>query len=403
MTLAAGRPYVAIPGPTVVPDRVLAAMHRPSPNIYEGELHEMYPGILRDLRAVVGSTTAHVAVYIANGHGAWEAVSSNVFSRGDKALSAITGHFGQTWAVSLRGLGIEVDALDFGRGRSIDPDQIGRALEQDTAHTIRAVLMTHTDTATTVRNDIAAVRAAIDRARHPALLLVDGIASVACEEIRFDQWDVDVLIGASQKGLMMPPGLSFVWFSDKAKDVSEKADLVTPYWNWRTRCFSPEFYRAFAGTAPAQQLYGLREALALITEEGVDAVVARHQTLARAVWAAVDAWGTGGGEIGLNVTDPAARSHAVTSIRIGNGGAARLRRWAEDNAGLTLGIGLGMALPTEPAHHDHLRLAHMGYVNAHMTLGALAVMQAGLLALDIPHGSGAIEQAAAVIADATRR
>jgi alanine-glyoxylate transaminase/serine-glyoxylate transaminase/serine-pyruvate transaminase len=402
MTLASGRPYVAIPGPTVVPDSVLAAMHRPSPNIYEGELHEMYPGILRDLRTIVGSKVAHVAVYIANGHGAWEAVSSNVFSRGDKALSAITGHFGQTWAASLRGMGIDVDTLDFGRGKPIDPAEIARALEQDTAHAIRAVLMTHTDTATTVRNDIAAVRAAIDGAGHPALLLVDGIASVACENIRFDDWGVDVLIGASQKGLMMPPGLSFVWFSEKAKDVSEQAGLVTPYWNWRTRCFSPEFYKAFAGTAPAQQLYGLGEALALITAEGVGNVIHRHETLARAVWAAVDAWSVGG-DIGLNVTDAAARSHAVTSIRIGNGGAVRLRRWAEDNAGLTLGIGLGMALPTEPSYHDHLRLAHMGHVNAHMTLGALAVMQAGLLALDIPHGSGAIERAAGVIADATRR
>lgn len=362
----------------------------------------MYPGILRDLRTVVGSKAAHVAVYIANGHGAWEAVSTNVFSRGDKALAAVTGHFGQGWATSLRALGVEVEVLDFERGTPLDPARITRALEQDTSHAIRAVLVTHTDTASTVRNDLAAVRAAIDAAGHPALLLVDGIASVACEDIRLDEWGIDVLIGASQKGLMMPPGLSFVWFSDRARAVSEKAGLVTPYWDWKARCFSPEFYKAFAGTAPAQHLYGLREALAIITAEGIDQVVDRHRTLARAVWAAVEAWGSGG-DIALNVNDLNARSHAVTSIRIGNGGAFQLRRWAEANAGLTLGIGLGMALPTEPAYHDHLRLAHMGHVNAHMTLGALGVMQAGLLALHIPHGSGALERAAGVIAEATKQ
>ncbi|WP_309082934.1 aminotransferase class V-fold PLP-dependent enzyme [Chelativorans sp.] len=401
MTLASGRKYVAIPGPSVVPDRVLAAMHRASPNIYHGELHEMLPGLLEGLRKLVGADEAHVAIYIANGHGAWEAAGANMFSRGDRALAAVTGHFGHGWAESQRAIGVEVEVLDFGRRAAVDAARIAEALAADRDRSIRAVLVTHTDTASTVRNDIAAIRAAMDATGHPALLAVDGIASIGCEAFRFREWGVDVLIGASQKGLMMPPGLSFIWFSEKALAASGRADLVTPYWDWRTRCLSSEFYRHFAGTAPAQHLYGLQEALSILFSEGVEKVLARHEALARAVWTAVDTWAREG-DIGLNVPLPEARSRAVTSVRIGGGGATRLRDWTERNAGVTLGIGLGMARPEEPTYGDYLRIAHMGHVNAHMTLGVLAVMEAGMQALGIPHGSGALDAAARVVAEAAR-
>lgn len=397
MSLAAGRPYLAIPGPSVMPDRVLQAMHRGAPNIYAGALHDMTASLFPDLRRVA-MTTGHVAIYIGNGHAAWEAANANMFSRGDKVLVPATGHFGLSWANSVRQMGVEVEMIDFGRQSVADPARIEAALRADGLGRIKAVLVTHVDTATTIRNDVAAVRAAMDAAGHPALLAADCIASLACDEFRMDDWGVDVLLAASQKGLMTPPGLAMLWFSEKARAACRASGLRTPYWNWEARCEPEEYWQYFCGTAPTHHLYGLREALTMILdEEGLPQVWARHDTLARAVWAAVDAWGDGG-DIALNVADPAARGRSVTSVRIAGGGAGRLRAWCEDVAGVTLGIGLGMAAPSDPDYGDWLRVAHMGHVNAHMTLGALSVMEAGMRALQIPHGKGALEAAASVIA-----
>lgn len=397
MSLSQGRPYLAIPGPSTIPDRVLGAMHRAAPNIYEGDLVEMTARIFPDLRRVAFSS-GHVAIYIANGHGAWEAANANMFSRGDRALVLATGRFGLGWAEHARAMGVDVDLIDFGRSSALDPARLEAALRADREHRLKAVLVTHVDTASSVRNDIAAVRAAMDAASHPALLAVDCIAALGCDEFRMDDWGVDVMVSASQKGLMVPPGLGFVWFSDKALEVGLRADLVTPYWNWRPRALAEQFYQHFAGTAPTHHLFGLAESLTMIFEEGLPHVWARHATLARAVWAAFDAWGGDGADIALNVADPGQRAHAVTAARIGGGGAARLRKWCETEAGVTLGIGLGMALPDEPAYADYLRVAHMGHVNAHMTLGVLAVMEAGMQALGIAHGRGGVSAAAAVIA-----
>ncbi len=259
------------------------------------------------------------------------------------------------------------------------------------------MLVSHVDTASSVRNDLAAIRAAIDDAGHPALFGVDAIASLGCDELRMDAWGIDVLVGASQKGLMVPPGLGILWFSDKALEKSQGSGLVTPYWDWKPRARGEEFYQFFGGTAPTHHLFGLREALDMIAEEGLEAIWARHETLAGAVWAAFEAWGSEGG-IELNIADSSARARSVTAAKIPNGGATQLRRWLEGEAGVTLGIGLGMALSSEPAYHDFLRVAHMGHVNAHMTLGVLASMEAGMKALGIPHGSGALDAAAAVVA-----
>lgn len=399
-SLAAGRSYLAIPGPSVMPDRVLNAMHRASPNIYAGELHDLVAGMWADLRAVAG-TSQHVAIYIGNGHAAWEAANANLFSRGDRALVLATGRFGIGWAESARAMGVVVDVLDFGKSAPVDLAQVEDALRADRAHAIRAVLMTQVDTSSSIRNDVAAVRKVLDAVGHPALLCVDCIASLACDEYRMDDWGVDLTVAASQKGLMTPPGLGFVWFSDKARDVCAQSDLRTPYWDWRPRAFGTEFWQYFGGTAPTHHLYGLAEALQMILrEEGLPAVWARHEVLARAVWAAFDAWGQGNPAIALNVTDPAFRGRSVTAARMGAPHATRLREWTETQAGVTLGIGLGMALPHEDAWHGFLRVAHMGHVNAHMTLGALAVMEAGLEALAIPHGAGGVAAAARVIAGA---
>lgn len=394
MSLAQGRPYIAIPGPSVMPDRVLAAMHRAAPDIYSGSLIDMTASLYPDLKAVA-RTGHHVAVYVGNGHAAWEAANANLFSRGDRALVMITGQFGTSWANAAERMGVRVQRIDHGLQTTADPARLAAALEADKAHEIRAVLVTHVDTATTVRNDIAALRAVLDAAGHPALLAVDAIASLACDPIEMDRWGVDVLVAACQKGLMTPPGLGFVYASGRALDRSKDADLRTPYWDWTPRIFGEEYWQLFCGTAPTHHLYGLREALDMILkDEGLEAVWTRHAELARAVWAAVDAWGQGG-DIALNVPSANARGCSVTSVRMGGGQAERLRAWCAAEAGVTLGIGLSM-----PVQDDYLRIAHMGHVNAHMTLGVLATMETGMRALGIPHGKGGVEAAMDAIAAA---
>ncbi|MEL6582879.1 MAG: aminotransferase class V-fold PLP-dependent enzyme [Pseudomonadota bacterium] len=399
MSLAFGHTFLAIPGPSAMPDRVLQAMHRPSPNIYEGELVEMMPGLMRDLKRVA-RTEGDAAIYIANGHGAWEAALSNCFSRGDKVLLVATGRFGPGWGAMAAQMGIEVETLDFGVRGPADPAAIGARLEQDTAHEFKAVLIVHTDTASSVRNDIAAVRAAITDAKHPALLLVDCIANLGCERMEMDAWGVDVVVTGSQKGLMTPAGLAFVFFSGKAKAASDRADLKTSYWDWGPRSNAQIFYQRFCGTAPTHHLYGLREALTiLLEEEGLEHAWARHETLAQVVWAAVDEWSSGGA-IEPNIADHAHRSNAVTTLRAVDGRGTELRRWCQDFAGLTLGIGLGLD-PGE-THADGLfRIGHMGHLNPHALMGTLGVVDAGLKALDIPHGQNALSKASQRVAEAS--
>lgn len=389
MPLANGLPYLAIPGPSVMPERVLRAMHRSSPNIYDPEQGELAAALAKDLRELAG-TPDHVAIYIGNGHAAWEAANANMFSRGDKALLVSCGHFGQSWAGHARAMGIEVEVLDCGRSAAADPERLEEVLRADKSHHIKAVLTTHVDTASGVKNDIPALRAAIDAAGHPALFAVDCIASMGCDEYRMKEWGVDVTVAASQKGLMTPPGMAFVWFSDKAAAL--KSDLSTPYWDWQMRAKPKDFWHYWHGTPPTHHMAGLAEALQMILrDEGLSKVWARHDALAQAVWTAFDAWGQGNADIRLNVADPAARARSVTAGRIGAKDATRLRKWVEANAGLTLGIGLGMQSEADPNADGALRVGHMGHVNAHQTLGALAVMDMGLKALDIPHGAGAID------------
>lgn len=401
MTFSPGRTYLAIPGPSVVPEAVLSAMHRPAPDIYAGDLPDMMNGLINDLRRVA-RTEYHVAIYTANGHGAWEAVNTNLFSPGDKALVLVTGRFGEGWALSMERLGVQVERVDFGRRDAVDPARVAEALGADTGHAIRAVVLTHVDTSSSVRNDIRAVRAALDEAGHPALLAVDGIASIACEPFEMDAWGVDVAVGASQKGFMTPPGLGFVWLNDKAKEAGRTARLRTPYWDWTARTEAAEFYELFGGTAPTHSLFGLRRALTMILEEeGLEAAWARHRLLAQAVWAAFGAWGIANetpSGIELNIADSAVRSHAVTTVRFDPPMATALREWLMRNAGVTLGLGIGMAERGTAAADGFMRIAHMGHVNVHMMLGALGAIDAGLKALGIRHGDGGLSAATDVLA-----
>ncbi|TDL89039.1 pyridoxal-phosphate-dependent aminotransferase family protein [Meridianimarinicoccus aquatilis] len=402
MSLAYGRPYLAIPGPSALPDRVLQAMHQPAPNIYEGALPEMVETIFPDLKTVA-RTRGEVAIYIANGHGAWEAALANVLSRGDKVLVLSTGHFAKGWGNVAANLGAQIEVMEFGLRGPVDPVRVAERLREDTAHDIKAILCVQVDTATSVRNDVPAIRAAIDEAGHPALFLLDCIACLACDDLRMDDWGVDVMVAGSQKGLMTPPGLGFVYFNEKASQARAKADCVTAYWDWLPRTQADIFYQYFFGTAPTHHLFGLREALnMLVHEEGIDAALARHGVLARAVWAAFDGWATEGG-VSLNIVDPAYRSHAVTALRCAAPHGAQLRSWMEQEAGVTLGIGLGMAAPGSPEAAGFFRIGHMGHVNPHMVLGVLTSLQAGMDALDVPYAPGGLDAAARVVADATRR
>ena len=388
MSLGFGRHYLAIPGPSVMPDRVLQAMHQAAPNIYEGALHEMVDGIIPDLKKVA-KTSGEVAIYIANGHGTWEAALTNTLSRGDRVLALATGRFVVFWAIMAERLGIEVDLIDFGKSSSIDLNQVEDKLNADHEKSYQAVLVVQTDTASSVRNDIEALSECIRSTGHPALLMVDCMASLACDRFEMDAWGVDLMVAGSQKGLMTPPGLGFMYFNHRVIEARKRADLVTPYWDFLPRINPEVFYEYFYGTAPTHHLFGLREALNMIFEEGLDQIWARHAKLSQAIWSAFESWGEGS-SIRLNIKEPQQRSHSVTSASMDPPHATELRRWTEHKAGVTLGIGLGMADPSDPAYHGFFRVAHMGHVNAHMTLGMLSVIDAGLKALNIPHGDGAL-------------
>ncbi len=392
MTLANGRHYLAIPGPSVMPDAVLQAMHRPAPNIYAGELVDLTHSLMPDLRRVA-RTEGNVAIYIGNGHAAWEAALANVVAPGETVLVPATGRFGIGWGEMAADLGAEVQLIDHGKRSPMDMARIEEALRADKAHKIKAVLAVHVDTATSVRNDIVALRRVMDQAGHPALLMADCIASLACDRFEMDAWGADVTVTGCQKGLMVPPGLGFVFFNEKAARVRQAMPRVSRYWDWAPRANPQVYYQHFCGTAPTHHLYGLRVALDMLMDEGMEAVWARHEKLAGAIWEACDAWSKGG-PLELNIADRANRSRAVTALRLGEDRATRLRDWTDSQAGVTLGIGLGMAEPDDPAWHGFFRLGHMGHVSAGMVMGMLGAIEAGLTACDIAHGPGALEAAA---------
>ncbi|MBF9051477.1 aminotransferase class V-fold PLP-dependent enzyme [Roseobacter sp. HKCCD9010] len=395
MSLANGRHYLAIPGPSVMPDRVLQAMHRPAPNIYTGELVDMVATIVPDLKAVA-RTEHNVAMYICNGHGAWEAALTNTLSRGDKILILGTGRFCLGWGEMATALGVEAQVIDFGQTADIDMARVADALAADKAHEIKAVLAVQVDTSTSVKNDILALRQTLDAADHPALLFSDNIACLGCDAFEMDAWGVDLMVTGSQKGLMTPPGMGFVYHGPKAEAARGRADLVTPYWDWRPRTDPDIFYKYFCGTAPTHHLYGLRVALDMILkEEGLEQVWDRHATLARAIWTAFETWGQSGA-MRLNIAEAEKRSNAVTTVNMGGGNGARLRDWMIAEAGVTLGVPLGM----DDAPEDYFRIGHMGHVNAQMVLGVLGSLQAGMSALQIAHDPNGLSAAAEVISGA---
>lgn len=395
MSLRFGRSILAIPGPSVMPDRVLQAMHRAAPNIYTGELVEITASVSKDLK-LVARTEGDVAMYIGNGHASWEAALANVLAPGEKVLVPASGRFAHGWAEMARRMGIEADLLEFGRRAPVDPQKLEDALKADKEGDYKAVLLVQTDTSTSAKSDVEAVRKAMDAAGHSGLLMVDCIACLGCDRFEMDDWGVDVMVTGSQKGLMTPPGMAFVFFNEKAQGARDGMERVSSYWDWNPRARPELYYQNWCGTAPTHHIYGLRTALdMLIHEEGIENAWRRHETLAKAVWAAFETWGNAG-PIELNIEDPAFRSHAVTAVRIGAPTGTNLRAWLEENAGVTLGIGLGMETEEDPKSDGFFRVGHMGHLNTHMVMGTLGAIDAGLKALKIEHGGGALDAAALV-------
>jgi len=390
--LAQGRGMTAMPGPSLIPARVLAAMQAAMPNIYDGPMVEISESVLADLPAIA-KTDGTAFIALSNGHGAWEMALTNTLSRGDKALVLESGRFAIGWGEMAEKLGVEVEVLEAQPRHGVDPAAVEERLRADTGHEIRAILVVQIDTASSVWNDIAAIRRAMDAAGHPALLMVDCIASLACVEYRMDEWGVDVTVAGSQKGLMVPPGLGFVWAGTRAIEAHRTADLRTSYWDWGPRMGEGRHYLRYCGTPPVTHLYAMRAALDMIAEEGLENVWARHGHFAEAVRAAAEAWATPGG-IEFNVIPRANRSNAVTTLRSGEIDAPRLRRIAEERAGLVLGVGLG------DLEGSTFRIGHMGHMDPPMLLGVLGTVESVLIAMDAPLGGSGVAAAAEVVAGA---
>jgi alanine-glyoxylate transaminase/serine-glyoxylate transaminase/serine-pyruvate transaminase len=385
MVVRAGREFLALPGPTTMPDEVLRAMHRPAADIYSGELVAITDSLLTDLSRLF-RTEGKSYIYIANGHGAWEAVLSNILSRGDKVLVLESGRFALGWGEAAARMGADLEILKGELSRAVRPDEVEARLKADTNHEIKVVLVVQVDTASGVYNDIEAIGKAIKAAKHPALYVVDTVASLACMPYEMDAWGVDVSMSASQKGLMTPPGLSFVAVNDRARAIHAKANMRTPYWDWTAR-EGQEHYQKYAGTPPVHLMYALRRALDMIAEEGLDNIFLRHKLLAEAVRRAVGVWSKGN-VIGFNITNPDERADTVTTILVnGSPTANELRAYCSQKCGLVLGTGIG-ALSGQA-----FRIAHMGHINAPMILGTLGVVEMALQALGIPHGKGGVTAA----------
>jgi alanine-glyoxylate transaminase / serine-glyoxylate transaminase / serine-pyruvate transaminase len=384
MTVRAGREFLAIPGPTTMPDEVLQAMHRPALDIYSDQMLELTDGLLADLSKLF-ATKGKSYIYIANGHGAWEATLSNVLSRGDKLLVLESGRFAIGWGQAAAAMGADVEVLRGDWRRAIRASEVEARLRQDQDHTIKAIVAVQVDTASGAYNDIEAIGKAIRSTGHPALFMVDTVASLGCMPFEMDAWGIDVAMSGSQKGLMTPPGLGFVAANDRAREVHKKANLRTPYWDWTEREGS-EHYRKYAGTAPVHLLFALRKAIDMLQDEGLENAFQRHRLLAEAVRRAVAVWSEGQ-VIGFNIAEANERSNTVTTVTMNGHDPAALQRYCKEKCGVVLGTGIG------DLSGQAFRIAHMGHVNAPMVLGTLGVVEVGLNALNIPHGKGGTEAA----------
>lgn len=386
MDFASGRHFLQIPGPTNIPDRILRAIGRPIIDHRGPGFASLGHEVLDGLRPIF-KTEQPVIIYPASGSGAWEAALINTMSPGDRVLMCETGHFAVLWQQIAHRLGIKTEIIETDWRHGAEPVAIREALTRDGAHEIKGVCIVHNETSTGVVSRIAEIRKAIDAAGHPALLMVDTISSLASIDYRMDEWGVDVTVAGSQKGLMLPPGLSFNAVSDKALAASKDAKLPQSYWSWDDMLAANQS-GFFPYTPATNLLYGLREAIAMLNEEGLDNVFARHSRHGAATRLAVDSWG-----LEVLCKNPDEFSGSLTAVLLPpEQSADRLREVILDSFNMSLGTGLGRLADKV------FRIGHLGSFNDLMLAGTLSGVEMGLALAGVPHQPGGVQAALAYLA-----
>jgi alanine-glyoxylate transaminase / serine-glyoxylate transaminase / serine-pyruvate transaminase len=376
-----GRHFLQIPGPSPVPDRVLRAMDMPVIDHRSAQFADLGRAVLEGSQKIF-QTSGPVVIFPSSGTGAWEAAIVNTLSPGDKVLMVETGHFATLWRQMAGRFGIEVDFLAGDWRRGANPAQIEARLADDTARAIKAVMVVHNETSTGATSRIADIRAAIDRAAHPALLMVDTISSLGSIDYRHDEWKVDVSVSCSQKGFMLPPGLGFNAISEKARAAAKTNRMPRSYFDWE-EMLKPNAKGFFPYTPATNLLYGLREAITMLLEEGLDKVFSRHQRLAAATRTAVNHWG-----LEVLCQEPREYSPVLTAVLMPPGhDADQFRQVVLDNYNMSLGAGLSKVAGKV------FRIGHLGECNELTLLGALTGVEMGLSAAGVPHRAGGVAAA----------
>ena len=383
-----GRHFLQIPGPTNVPDRILRAMHSAVIDHRGPEFAKLGSEVLENLRPVF-QTAGPVVIYPASGTGAWEAAIVNTLSPGDRVLMFETGHFSQLWRQIAERFGIQVDYVPGNWRRGADAAELASRLGADARHTFKAVMVVHNETSTGVTSGIADIRQAMNQAGHPALLMVDTISSLGSIDYRHDEWEVDVTVAGSQKGLMLPPGLSFNAISEKALSANKSAKLPRSYWDWQDM-LGPNRNGYFPFTPATTLLYGLREALVMLHEEGLPNVFRRHGRHAEATRTAVRTWG-----LEIVCEDPREYSNSLTAVLMPQGhDPDRLRSIILENFDMSLGAGLSKLAGKV------FRIGHLGSFNDLMLAGTLSGVEMGLRLAGVPHQAGGVTAALQALAPA---
>jgi len=391
MARTPGRHFLQIPGPTNVPDRVLRAIDMPTMDHRGPEFAELGKAVLAGMKRIFKSTKGEAVIYPASGTGAWEAALVNTLSAGDRVLMCETGQFAVLWQKLATRLGLDIEIIAGDWRHGADPAQIEKCLRADAARQIKAVCVVHNETSTGVTSRIAEAREAIDAAGHPALFMVDTISSLASIDYRHDEWGVDVTVAGSQKGLMLPPGLSFNCISPKALEAAKSAKLPRSYWAWDEMLANGR-NGYFPYTPATNLLYGLLEAIAMLEEEGLDKVFARHQRHAEATRRAVRAWG-----LEVLALDPREYSGSLTAVLVPAGhDADRVRKVILEAFDMSLGTGLGKLAGKV------FRIGHLGDFNDLALMGTLAGVEMGLALAAVPVKAEGVKAAMAYLADAHR-
>jgi len=381
----AGRHFLQIPGPSHVPDRILRAMDFPVMDHRGPDFSALGLRVLNGMQTIF-KTAGPVVIYPSSGTGAWEAALVNVLAPGDKAMMVETGHFASLWGDLAESLGIEAEILETDWRTGVDPDAVEKRLKEDSAHSIKAVCVVHNETSTGATSRIAEVRKAIDAAGHPALLMVDTISGLASADFQFDAWGVDVAVSGSQKGLMLPPGLSFNAISEKALAVAKESGCKRSYWDWESM-LKPNETGYFPYTPATNLLYGLAEAIDMLHEEGLDNVFARHKRHGEAARTAVNTW-----ELEVQCQQPLDYSPVLTAVRLPEGhDADAFRATTLKHFDMSLGNGLSKIAGRV------FRIGHLGDFNDLMLVATLGGVEMGLSLAGVPHQSGGVAAAMEVL------